>query len=223
MTQETAGKTGDSGDRSASTSRRQGAARRRTTLSQRLRNAVWWLLWRLSETRLIEGVEVRVFESSPESQSTFARATAALQLIARSDRMRIHKLRTGTRGLLFTHAGGGSYLPSLNICRFGIEYSARRTPLQLAMTIVHESTHARLARLGCGYEAEIREEVERTCVGAEITFAEKIPGSQEEIERARALLAREWWKEEALTIQAKTDLERLGVPPWLAKLLSRRR
>ncbi len=66
----------------------------------------------------------------------------------------------------------------------------RQVPLAVAMTIVHESTHARIATAGVPY-LPYRRRIEELCVRQEVRLAELIPGTDMLIEGARRKLALE--------------------------------
>jgi hypothetical protein len=80
------------------------------------------------------------------------------------------------------------YLAGLQTCLLGVTYVRRVAPLELAMMMVHEATHARLSQHGLAYVGECRQRIERLCVAAEIAFAENVPESDALVEKARALL-----------------------------------
>ena len=54
--------------------------------------------------------------------------------------------------------------------------SESTTPELLASAIVHEATHARLFRMGFGYDETVRASVEGICLRRELAFAARIPG-----------------------------------------------
>lgn len=183
------------------------------------RDVPWMLIWRLSDACQLHDVEVRAFASNTESQAARNQLARALELIESSDPMRMRRLRRDLRGILLTSTGAGSFLPALRICQLGMGYALRVQPEELAMTVVHEATHARLFQLGCGYRSVDREVIERICVEAEIRFARKLPGSEALAAKAEALLQRRWWTEEAALTSAHTSLRQLEVPEWLLRVL----
>ncbi len=174
---------------------------------------------RWSQTRQIEGMEVRVFENAAVAADVFAKAGDALRLIAINDPNRYARLKRDLRRVLFTFSSGGQYLPRLDTCRIGIQYATRSSALELAMMIVHEATHARLWRAGCQYDGGTRERVERICVDAEIAFASRIHGAEHAIARTRQLLETRWWTHEAHVQRSAEELRALGCPQWFVRLL----
>jgi len=123
--------------------------------------------------------------------------------------------------LLFADVSGGRYLAGLRTCLIGVGYARRVGSLDLALMIVHEATHARLSRAGFRYLGECRERIERICVAAEIAFAQRVPGSEAAVEKARALLESEWWNPQNSAEDTIAELRKRGVPAWVATILRR--
>jgi hypothetical protein len=61
---------------------------------------------------------------------------------------------------------------------------------QIALTIIHEATHARLERCGIDYDEKLRQRIEAVCLRREFAFVAKLPnGAKLRDELARTL---EW-------------------------------
>ncbi|MEJ7809359.1 MAG: hypothetical protein WKG32_02980 [Gemmatimonadaceae bacterium] len=174
------------------------------------------LVW-LSNRREVGGVEVCVAGTSMEANSVSHKVEAALRLIAQNDPALAGQICRDVRRLLFTETSGGHYLAGIETCRIGLAYATRVPPIELAMMIVHEATHARLAKGGALYLGEDRGRIEHICVEAEIAFAERIPGSEHAVQKARALLKTEWWDAEKHSERTVSDLRQRGVPEWIAQ------
>jgi hypothetical protein len=94
---------------------------------------------------------------------------------------------------------------------------------EIALTLVHEGTHARLARAGFGYGEKIRPRIERLCLGSELVVARRLPLADDLVEETLRCLA--WddatWSNEALRedqIQALRDLGWFGkVGYWIGR------
>ena len=83
--------------------------------------------------------------------------------------------------------------------------------------IIHEATHARLDKAGHRYKGEQREQIERACVDAEISFAERIPGTEDSVKSVQRLLETRWWETERNAEHAVDELMARSIPAWLAK------
>ena len=100
---------------------------------------------------------------------------------------------------------------------------------QIASTIVHEATHARLERYGIEYEEPRRVKIEAICCRRELAFAVRLPGSAElQQDIARCL---EWYQtnpeqfrdarfQEAHTVGGIEALRYLGTPDWIIRAIS---
>ena len=164
-------------------------------------------------------VDFEVFMAPENEDELFSRLAAAIDLIERYDPRLRQEIATNLRRVLITSASGAHYLRRLKACRLGAQTVLRASNLSLAMTIVHEATHARLERELSSYSPENRERVERACVEAEIAFAERVPGSESEIANVRELLATRWWEPATVRNDTLKEIERLGIPHWIRRLL----
>jgi hypothetical protein len=99
------------------------------------------------------------------------------------------------------------------LLRFEYVLDPRTTPTQLAMTLVHEGTHARLLRAGFPYRERLRRRVERLCVLAEIIFASRLPDAEAEVQEAekRLDLSDEYWSDLAQDRRAHNLLWQRGL------------
>ena len=93
---------------------------------------------------------------------------------------------------------------------------------RIALTIIHEATHARLFRAGFGYDDTNRDRIERVCKSAEINLARRIPDSEQ------ALANLEWEIEQPGATdneRAKHHVDELVAneyPAWFVRRVSRR-
>lgn len=187
----------------------------------RLSELPWLLLIYLAQRRVVEGCQVCVVESDANADEVFGKVEDALRLLEKYGPRFHARLRRDVKRLLFTETSGGNYLTGLRTCRIAIDFARRVPPLELAMMIVHEATHARLSRRGFSYADDCRERIERICVGAEIAFAQRVPGSDAAIGKAHALLEKEWWTSENSLDATMAELRERGVPAWLTKIVRR--
>ena len=120
------------------------------------------------------------------------------------------------------------YRHSLKACVLDERYVADpgTTVGQIASTIVHEATHARLEGYGIAYKEERRTRIEAICFRRERAFAARLPDSAE----LQQEIARYWeWNEanpdqfsdarfrEYNTAGAAEALRYLGTPDWLVR------
>lgn len=179
----------------------------------------WFLIGLLAERRIVEGCDVRVSGPAAQTEEVFCRVGNSLRLIREHGSRFYCRLLRDLKMILITDTSGGVYLEGLRACQIGMSSVRRWDPLDLAMTIIHEATHARLSQAGFRYSGQCKERLERVCVNAEIAFAGRIPGSGPAIERTRALLETRWWTSENSIERALQELRSRGVPEWGIKLI----
>ena len=102
------------------------------------------------------------------------------------------------------------------------------TPEQVALTLVHEGTHARLLRAGFKYDETVRARIEHVCILTEILVARRLPASDELVAAASRRLARptEFWSNAAFRARDLEQLAQLGpaarsagrIAGWVARL-----
>jgi hypothetical protein len=137
------------------------------------------------------------------------------------------------------HTASACYYHSMRACVLDVRYILKEvtTVEEIAATIVHEATHARLERRGVQYVENQRRRIEAVCIRRELNFIAKL-AHVEPLQEARAY-ALEWCasseqdffsdsnfatRHEEGSVEA---LRYLGWPEWLIrfllKVLARRR
>lgn len=149
-------------------------------------------LW-FSTSRNIDGLWAGTMESKPHPG--LRRIEDALQLIKRHDSLHysrvIHNLeRVWVR--LRPNNGRACYDPSLKACELDERYVLLETTTleEIASTIVHEATHAKLERWGISYDEKERSRIEAVCLRRELHFIAKLPHSEPLREKRARIL--EW-------------------------------
>jgi hypothetical protein len=162
------------------------------------------------------GIEMRLFlPEREEINIATAKVGEALRLIAIHDPKRFAKLRRDVRRIWVgaTH-NRAEWVLGLEMCvlRFDYVVSPETSPAKLALTLVHEATHARLDRIGCSYAENDRARVERVCVQAEVALAERLTDGADLAENARARLeyGPEIFTDAAFKARGERALQELG-------------
>lgn len=148
-----------------------------------------------NSTRIVvHGLPVRVENTRPDirTEQVIERLTAALDLIARYAPRRYRRLRQDIAGFVVERfACRGAFFPDRRECLVELTFTvnpAHGLP-EIAASIVHEATHARVARR-CGMlPLTMRPREERLCRMAELEFGLALPDGAVVVERARASLA----------------------------------
>lgn len=148
-------------------------------------------LW-FSTGRSIDGLWVGTTESKPHPG--LRRVEHALQLIKLRDplhysRVVRHLERVWVR---LEHTASACYYHSMRACVLDERYVLQEatTVEEIASTIVHEATHARLQRRDIQYVEKQRRRIEAVCIRRELNFIAKLPHA-EPLQEARAY-ALEW-------------------------------
>lgn len=194
---------------------------------ERSRASILRLVMATGRRTVVGNLVVIDISTSPDRREGTDKVVEALGLIEEyspDDRAMIdHHLDS----IVIYNGTSAHYQSGLRACFMDSGY-LRRNPLpRLAMVIVHEATHARLADRGIRYVPEERGRIEEECVAAEIRFAERLPQSAEYVAFARRALDNPWWTEEKLKDRRRKEWVEAFVPKWAlalrAKLLQMRK
>ena len=195
-------------------------------LLTRLQGLLWKTSWRLAERRNLQGFDVGISPAvdSQKEQLAFENIDAALTLIQLHDPRRFQRIRTDVQRI---HAFGtqaqylGRWVDALRTCQLATDWIVRpdTRPADIASTIVHEATHARLSRFT--YDEPKRQRIEQICHKQEEAFALRLPDAMELVEQARRAQQRapEFYSNTSLKRQSIDALRSLGVPTWVIRAL----
>jgi len=185
------------------------------------------LLFRLGQHLAVPPFDARVaFADRAERATIDTRLNMALALVKEHSPTRFAYLQRDLPRLLVTniadaaamccHESGMCVLDSECVTR------AASSPSSLALSLVHEGTHARIARAGIRYSEEHRGRIERLCFTAEIVVARRLTdGAQHIPHLERWLQAPDgYFSNEAQRGRSLRELEQIGpVARWLARVL----
>jgi hypothetical protein len=163
----------------------------RRNLSDRLRS---WTESLLAERRQIRGLPVRIFNTRHDidTADVIERLTQALDLIARYAPHRFHRLQHDFAGIVVRRFPcRGAFFHDSRECLVELTFTVnpRHALPEIAASIVHEATHARVASMCGPLSQELRPREERLCRKAELEFGLALPDGAVVVERARASLA----------------------------------
>ncbi len=172
------------------------------------------------------GVPVSIWRlSTPEERAVaIEKLRAGLRLIEKTAPRRLEQIRSDVGCILV--AGDPTFVArfvdELKLVEFYEAYvvDGGTTAAMVACTLVHEAQHARLCRLGFGYEEPIRGKVERICFRAERNFARLLPGEDALVNQAQAWMDADsgaHYSNEAQRQAYISALRALGFPPFLVK------
>lgn len=197
------------------------------TLVNRLQRLVFRICRRLP----VDDFDVRaMFPAGDEAQRATGRVTAALTLIREAAPIRYACLRRDLPRILIgaTHNLGECHYPT-GMCVLSFDYvvAADTTPEDIAFTLVHEGTHARLARAGFEFDEHLRARIERLCISTEILLARRFENAHTLLSDAQARLATNTdarWTNEAMLQRRLHALRGIGavgrVAYWLGRAMT---
>lgn len=159
-------------------------------------------------------------------ESLGTKVCEALELVREIDPDRYRQIHTDFNAVLLWTTGGqlGRWENSVQTCVLDERFVRTKDVPRIAMTIVHEATHAKAIRHGIGYSERVRIRVENLCYRASAAFARKLPDSrrlQAEVSR-RMHYYETRWSDRAVQERDLKDLENLELPRWFHGWLARR-
>ena len=189
-------------------------------------------IWRWSPHRDLHAIRTAVFGDPQLAAASFGRIDSALTLIEHCDPAAFARIRAHVRGILafgIEHHRVAYWENSAGLCVITTRYlEAPDTTLEdLALTLVHESMHARLFALGARYDDGRRAHAEVICAMAELAFAHRLRDAAPYVERVERRLSR-WasageteWSRETMRADQLAELRGAGLPTWLISLVNR--
>lgn len=174
------------------------------------------LLLRLSPKVIIEGFEVSALNESLTTR-LLSQLQSALELIKHVDPRIFQRLHRDIKRIMLVSVGGPEYWPFANGLIVNADVVEGSDSEFVALTIVHEGTHARLWKSGIRYTPELRERIERVCVRAELAFVSRLPDSAFWVDHVTQKLAMPWWTSAQISQRQVRAREALW-PRWLVRL-----
>ena len=144
--------------------------------------------------RVVHGLPARIANtrSDIDTELVVQRLDAALDLVVRYAPRNYRRLREDVAGLVVERFPcRGAFFPDTRECLVELTFTVnpRHTLEEIAASIVHEATHARVARRCGSLSSGRRAREERLCRMAELRFGLALPDGEVVVERARASLA----------------------------------
>ena len=172
--------------------------------------------------RVIMGIEVSPwFMEERWAPVFFGRAQRALELMERYDPRRLARIRDDVRMIGGMVGPNSKYDPDGRNILLTQSLVLKGTAAEVAMTIVHEATHARIVDRGIHYFPANRARIEAACVRQEAAFARRLPGGDAFAERVIANLEHAWWTPCRIHESNLEVLESLELPAWASRWLAR--
>jgi hypothetical protein len=175
----------------------------------------------------IEGIVVYHGMVDKEQRDTaLLKVTEALKLIRQRDPRRWNRIQRDRPAIVIGEGlGSHSYVPSTNTIDLDLRRTLAALTQLLAVSLVHEATHARIARTTERQRLRTmgREREERLCVEEGIAFMRRVaraddPRLESWITEQRKALETPWWTRRAQRRTALRGMEEEGRNPWLVRM-----
>jgi hypothetical protein len=182
-------------------------------------------LWLLSRHRSVHDVHIGVPWNEPNRSIAERKLCAALDLIAATEPRRLSRMRRDVDRILITtvQTAWGQFHPPLRMCLLDEEHVCRPniTAEDIALTLVHEATHARLFAAGLDYPPALRGRIERVCMRQELVFALRLTNTDSHKARLERKLALPdaTWRDAAQAERRMTVIRSWGWPRWIVRAL----
>jgi hypothetical protein len=142
----------------------------------------------------VRGLRVQLTNTRPDidSREVLDRLGWALDLIALHAPRRFRRLHQDIHGFVVRRFPcRGAFFPDTGECLVELTFTVnpRHTLAEIAASIVHEATHARIAARCGPLPQSYRAREERLCRQAELEFGLAVPGGAAVVERARQALS----------------------------------
>lgn len=177
---------------------------------------------RLWPSARVDGFQIVTLAGpAPELASVAEPIKNALRVIREHAPRRFARLQFDVRRFVVVSVTGPEYIHSIRACMLSSSYIKTATAEDLAMTIVHEATHARLSAIGIRYTAGMRDRMERRCIREEAAFAKALPDGENLATLVLAKREHPWWSEEQEFERRVRQLRELGRPEWYIRVYRR--
>jgi hypothetical protein len=195
----------------------------REALARRVDTTIEQIDLRISKRSEALGIELRAKTLDGWMHPLFfEKVRRALGLIGEYEPRRLLRIQRDIRTIAGSRGGNSYYHYPLRLIVLSWPAVFPVTVADVALTIIHEATHARIAQAGIEYGDALRARIEAACVRQEAAFALRLPGGEGLAERQLGKLARPWWTPERLHESAVESARAHGVPEWLLRIMQKR-
>jgi hypothetical protein len=182
-------------------------------------------MFAISRKQNRDDIEIAILLPGKKGPVLFSKINQALDLISEFDPRRYLQIKRDMKKIWVSAAPGycANWMNELQMCILDRDYFYQDTVSapEMALTFVHESTHARLSKFKIEYTEDIRNRVERVCIKSEIAFAKRLPNGQKFVELAesRLQIPESYWTNAQFEQRDLDTLAELRKKNWLARIL----
>ena len=184
------------------------------------------LFLRLSKGTIVDGIWIG---ACGNDAAAISRVQMALSLIQSHDRCRYDRIIRDLKKIWVAPligCAGNLDIPNM-ICRIDSTYAVDLSLEYLASVIVHEATHARIAKRAIPYSEDLRCRIERLCMRQELAFAKTLPDNAVVMASIaqRLQAAPDTWSNQAMigryNANAYQRARDAGLPDWATRAFMR--
>jgi hypothetical protein len=189
----------------------------------RLNRYVWKLrLLSAQKKMMVAGMPVyAIAKEDSLAPLQLAKIRRALKLVHRSDPIRYQRVIRALDRVVVTYEAGTHFYAALGMAVVKWQFIASASDARVALSLIHEATHARIDRCGIKYLPGQRHRIESACIRQEALFARHIPHLESDIARSRsAALDNPWWTPEKQSDRRLGDMRDIGYPAWMIRLIA---
>lgn len=185
-----------------------------------IRAALFLYLIRTAPKQNCLGINIVDLTNDEEDPTPyFAKVASALEIIAQHQPWRLDRMRRDLRYILIVKQPGATYWHDLRACVLPLRSFNSTDTEKIALSIVHEATHARIRSYGIPYDPADLARVERMCVNEEVSLVHFFADGSERAARLLSNLEVPWWTPEDMRNRKIRAMEMNNAPPWLVRLL----
>jgi hypothetical protein len=172
-----------------------------------------------------DDIEIAMLFADKNCPIVFQKIDQALNLISEFDPRRYLQIKRDVKKIWVSAVPGyyAQWMVDLQMCVLDRDYLCRADVLapEVAGTIVHESTHARLDKLKIKNTEDVRDRIERICIKSEISFAKRLPDGHKfvEIAESRLQIPKSYWTDTQFQERDLDALAELRKKTWIARIL----
>jgi len=153
----------------------------------------------------------------------FAKVALALELIDRYDPRRLSRMRRDLSSIWLVRAGGAYFDVMTRRCVLSWHNVTAGDARSIALTLVHEATHARTLRRGVAKtQRTTAARHEAAAVRQQIAFATLLPDNESLLKYYSTVLQTPWWTSEQMRERNLAQLQAYEMPAWIIRRAQRR-
>lgn len=183
-------------------------------------DAVWRHLKSPRRTLELTGFDVAL-DPTDLANAAVESLNRGIALLEQVDGLVARRVRRGCSRILVRERAFARYWPLPQAIVLGQSDLAKMSNGEVALLLVHEATHARLASLGLTARRFGLDRIERVCLRRARALAQQFPNPEPWIARIDERLTNRLWNRRAVARRVEEEFSKRGFPGWAARLVAR--